>query len=519
MAKETLRQSEDRVQEGDPQGSDLDDWRELDPYRVAGRVLSSRYRLLRPLRSGGMGHVFAARDLLGDHDVAIKILRSELVNERSVSRFMLEARTGLKLAGCQQIVRVEDVGFTPGLAPYLVMELLEGRDLAQLIRLEGALEPARSIEIFVELCRGVAALHEEGSIHRDLKPSNVFVLHDGGVRLIDLGICKALETQHELQLTKTGELIGSLLYLPPERLRDPDDSRIAGDVWALAVILYEMLAGLSPFAGDDQETVRRRISTQDVAPLKVENSVCPELDTVLGIALNKNPQERYPSVLSLAAAAQRAAFDAGLVDAPGLESPSLDDDPDEAVDEEDQPVLEAETQAEPVKSVEPDRDEAPRPVAVKRGPLLWGGSAVALGALVFVGLGGLGRSGASSAAEPAGSVDEEPMPAPAASPAGETSEAFEIESSDAPVSGRGAEREGGQAPAARPDATRRTPGAKRRAKKERTAPERPAPARSVEPLEKPPPPPPLATAVVSPPVEPNAADQGDGIVELDPSDL
>jgi eukaryotic-like serine/threonine-protein kinase len=283
--------------------------------QLADRVLSSRYRVKHLIHSSAMSHVYEGEDLIAGGRVAIKVLRDDDPTDvRPMCRFFLEARVGIQLASCPSCVRVRDFGFTEQATPYFVMEYLEGEDLSSYLRRCKRLTPERAVEIILELCGAVAALHAAGIVHRDIKPSNVFMLKSGQIRLIDFGVCKS--SADDLSLTTTGTLVGSLPYVPPERWVDPDDARICGDIWALAVVLCELLSGKLPFRGDGREALQRAISNQELDLHFEGEESCPELSTVLLVALHKDPGYRYSSVAEFAAALGRAAFDAGLREEP-----------------------------------------------------------------------------------------------------------------------------------------------------------------------------------------------------------
>lgn len=285
---------------------------------LVGKVVSERYRIERHIRSSNMSHVYEGHDLILQRRVAVKILHEEIVNERTLCRFFLEARIGRLLGTSSHTVSVIDVGFTASALPYLVMEYLVGEDLAANLRKNGRISAERAIAILLEVCSAVAAIHGAGVVHRDLKPSNVFLKNDNHVCLIDFGVCKLADS--DFSLTHTGELVGSLHYVPPERWVDPDDARLCGDVWSLAVILYELLTGCVPFKGQTRSSLQQAILTQDIE-LGLEHGVLPELDTVLLVALHKDPRYRYTTVTEFAGALARAAFDAGLRDEPGWLGP------------------------------------------------------------------------------------------------------------------------------------------------------------------------------------------------------
>jgi eukaryotic-like serine/threonine-protein kinase len=389
---------------------------------LVGRVLSERYRIERHLRSSNMSHVYEGRDLVQQQRVAVKVLHEEIQNERTLCRFFLEARVGRLLSENAHTVTVTDVGFTGRAVPYFVMEYLVGEDLAAHLRKHRRVTPERAVVILLELCAAVAALHQAGVVHRDIKPSNVFLRDTGHVCLIDFGVCKL--TDSDISLTHTGELVGSMHYVPPERWIDPDDARLCGDVWGLAVILYELLNGCLPFKGQSRDSLKQAILTQELRLGFDGEARLPELHTVLLVALHKDPRYRYSTVPDFAAALGRAAFDAGLRDEPSflnLANPSPDVQVDGPPSGEDSAVA-------PELPTSPAASSA-GPVSQRRS-LAW--AIAALGAFgVAVALGATSLRGAATPSPPAvrssaaiapsasnvrGSVEAPARPSPTAPP-------------------------------------------------------------------------------------------------------
>ncbi|MFZ5896277.1 MAG: protein kinase domain-containing protein [Myxococcota bacterium] len=287
---------------------------------LTGGVLSQRYRIERHIRSSNMSHVYEGLDLTLQRRVAVKILNEECLNERTLCRFFLEARIGSLLKDNPHTVTVTDIGFSGSATPYFVMDYVTGEDLATHLRRRKRVSPERAVKLVLELCTAVNALHDAGVVHRDLKPSNVMLTEADRVCLIDFGVCKL--TESDISLTHTGELLGSLHYVPPERWIDPDDARLCGDIWAIAVILYELLSGSLPFKGSSQEALKQAVLKQDLELALDEETNFPELSTVLLVALHKDPRYRYATVPDFAAALSRAAFDAGLLDEPSWAEPT-----------------------------------------------------------------------------------------------------------------------------------------------------------------------------------------------------
>ncbi|MGH2724676.1 MAG: protein kinase domain-containing protein [Actinomycetota bacterium] len=255
------------------------------------RTLAGRYELDRPLGSGGMGRVFLATDRVLGRSVAVKVLAPHLArDEHAVSRFRREARSAAGLAH-PAIVSVYDSGSENGWH-YLVMEHVEGRTLGQVLREEGLLLAGRAAEIAAELARALSEAHAAGIVHRDVKPGNVMVTPDGEVKVVDFGIAGAVSSD---SATETAAILGTVSYLAPEQVRGrPADPR--SDLYALGVVLYEMLTGRPPFVADAPLAVAyKHVEEAPVPPSELNPDVPPALEAVVMRALAKDPQQRYPS--------------------------------------------------------------------------------------------------------------------------------------------------------------------------------------------------------------------------------
>jgi hypothetical protein len=268
---------------------------------VAGRLLGGRYRMEALLASGGMGEVWAARDLLLDRAVAVKVLGGAFASDgRAAERLRREARAAGRLEH-PAIARMLDLGEDGG-RPYLVMELLEGESLAERIA-RGPMGPAEAARVVAVVADALEAAHRAGVVHRDVKPGNVFLTSDGGVKVLDFGIASAAG---DTALT-TGDLLGTAAYLAPERALG-HQATAAADVYALGVVLYELLAGRRPFqAGSEIELAMAHINADPVPLAMVAPSVPPHLAAACRQAMAKDPAARPRSA---------AAF-ARLVAAPG----------------------------------------------------------------------------------------------------------------------------------------------------------------------------------------------------------
>jgi len=263
---------------------------------TVGTVIGGRFRIDDVLGAGGMGIVVSATHLELGHRVAIKLLREEMADKPTVvERFVREARAAVKLR-TEHVCRVTDVGRLDTGVPYIVMELLEGSDLARVIAKQ-PLPVAIAVEYVMQACIALAEAHAAGIVHRDLKPANLFVTRRPGggslIKVLDFGIAKAM-TGAGAQLTRTH---GSPGYMSPEQLQSARDVDARTDIWALGITLYELLAARLPFFHANVTEMAVRIATGPPDPLDVEPAL---LATVLR-CLEKSPARRYRDVAALAA--------------------------------------------------------------------------------------------------------------------------------------------------------------------------------------------------------------------------
>jgi eukaryotic-like serine/threonine-protein kinase len=262
---------------------------------ATGRPLGGRYRMEAPLAAGGMGEVWAARDLLLDRAVAVKVLGGAFAGDgRAAERLRREARAAGRLEH-PAIARVLDLGEDGG-RPYLVMELLEGESLAERIARTGPTEPAAAARVVAAVADALETAHRAGVVHRDVKPGNVFLTSDGGVKVLDFGIASAAG---DTTLT-TGDLLGTAAYLAPERALG-HRATAASDVYALGVVLYELLAGRRPFeAGSDIEQAMAHVNA-DPVPLALLAPAAPApLVAACEQAMAKDPSARPRSAAAFA---------------------------------------------------------------------------------------------------------------------------------------------------------------------------------------------------------------------------
>ncbi|HTL34588.1 MAG TPA: serine/threonine-protein kinase [Kofleriaceae bacterium] len=254
---------------------------------ATGDVFADRYEILAAAGHGGMGHVYRARHLTLHKEVALKVLATNPTGDYEI-RFAREARALARLDH-PNCVRVLDHGQYDS-TQYLVMELLEGETLGALIA-QGRLSTKRALQIAKQLLFALAHAHTQGVIHRDVKPENVMLVKAGTrAILIDFGLASIAD---EAALTGAGMCLGSPSYLAPERLLgQPHDTRT--DLYAVGVILYEMVAGVRPFAGESPRETMQLAIHRPPRPLRaVRRDIAPALERVISRALAKDPKRRF----------------------------------------------------------------------------------------------------------------------------------------------------------------------------------------------------------------------------------
>ena len=263
-----------------------------------GSVLGGRYRLVELLGQGGMATIYRARDAQLDRDVAVKLLRPEFGRDPDfLARFRDEAKAAASLSH-PNIVAVFDFG-EEAAGPYIVMELIDGQDLAAILRENGPLPPRQAARVCAEVAKALHAAHVRGIVHRDVKPSNILVGRDGRVKVADFGIARAL---NESQLTLPGMTMGSVHYFSPEQARGETATQ-ASDIYSLGIVLYEALTGQRPFSGDGAAAVAlARLTTTPPRPGALRAGVPPPLDQIVQRAMALEPVNRYASAASMASA-------------------------------------------------------------------------------------------------------------------------------------------------------------------------------------------------------------------------
>jgi tRNA A-37 threonylcarbamoyl transferase component Bud32 len=259
------------------------------------RVLGGRYRLHRELARGGMATVWEAEDKVLTRRVAIKVLHPHLAgDDGSRVRFRREAVAAAGLAH-PHIVTTYDTGRDAEVA-YIVMELVEGITLARLLRAEGPLPVAKALDVAAQVADALACAHAHGVIHRDVKPSNILLRADGHVKVADFGIAKAGAST---DLTRTGVVMGTAKYLSPEQVSGAS-ADAASDIYALGIVVYEMLCGTPPFVGDsDLTTALSRLTATPESLAERRPEVPPSLEAVVLRALARDPEARFRSAAEM----------------------------------------------------------------------------------------------------------------------------------------------------------------------------------------------------------------------------
>jgi len=283
----------------------------LDPNDpLINLILGGRYRVIKSIGEGGMGIVYEGVHEVIEKKVAIKVLRDDFSKRPEVvERFRQEAKSASRI-GHEHIVDISDFGETPTGQSYFVMEYLEGDDLANILAREGTLAPGRAVHILLQCCKALGAAHTKGIVHRDMKPENIFLTsredQPDFVKIVDFGIAKMSDIETDgapgRKLTKTGMIFGTPEYMSPEQAAGkPLDHRV--DVYALGVILFEMLTGRVPFVGDTFMGILTQHMFEEIPTLRAINpnvQCSEELEMVIFKALTKDPEERFADMPALA---------------------------------------------------------------------------------------------------------------------------------------------------------------------------------------------------------------------------
>jgi serine/threonine-protein kinase len=268
---------------------------------ATGSLFADRYEVLGTVGRGGMGVVYRARDRQLDEVVALKVVRSEVLQDDPtlLDRFKQEIKLARRITH-RNVLRTHDFGETAG-TPYISMEYLEGVTLKDLVRNKGALPLGVGLRIAKQVCQGLEAAHQQGVVHRDIKPQNILILPEtGDLKIMDFGIARVSEMQAGASgLTTAGTVMGTPDYIPPEQAQgNPADFR--SDIYSLGVVLFEIFTGAMPFTGDTvMSVVLGHIQKPPPPPRSLNPKLPPELEAIILRCLEKQPGRRYQSVEDL----------------------------------------------------------------------------------------------------------------------------------------------------------------------------------------------------------------------------
>lgn len=271
-----------------------------------GEIIAEKYRVEAIIASGGMGTVLRGRHLSLDADVAIKLPKVPPASGDGhlLERMHREARTAFRLQS-EHVARVLDFGVTSGETPFIVYEHLEGHDLAEEVRRHAPVAPPLAVDWMLEACEAIAEAHALGIVHRDLKPSNLF-LGTGSARstikVLDFGVAKVFEGSDE-GLTESGDLLGSVDYAAPEQLKSARHVTARADIWGLGAILFELVTGRQPLRRKSRaETIAAVLGERAPRASDLMSGLSSALDDVIARCLEPSPEDRFATVVDLAAA-------------------------------------------------------------------------------------------------------------------------------------------------------------------------------------------------------------------------
>ncbi len=261
-----------------------------------GTVLLRRYKVVERVGKGGFGAIYLVEDSVVEERIILKILNPHLSeDEAAIRRFTQELRLTRRITH-KNVIRIFDFLELEG-GHGVSMEFFPGRDLGKILAADGALEPARALRIVAQVCEGLSAAHRAGVVHRDIKPGNILVGDDDIVKIVDFGLA-SVEHQLGSRLTKSGLLIGTPEYMAPEQIRGEEVDHRA-DIYAVGVVLYEMLSGRTPFVGDTPVKILFQHLEGEIAPLRDLCGVSPETEALVDAAMARDPGNRPPDAEAL----------------------------------------------------------------------------------------------------------------------------------------------------------------------------------------------------------------------------
>lgn len=315
-----------------------------------GKLVNGRYKVIANIGSGGMANVLLAHDLILDRDVAIKILRFDFQNDQTaIRRFQREALAATEMVH-PNIVGVYDVDEESGMQ-YLVMEYVKGMDLKRYIQMHQHIPYGKIVDIMEQILSAVSLAHAHGIIHRDLKPQNILMDQAGVVKIADFGIAIALS---ETSLTQTNSMLGSVHYLSPEQARGSMATK-QSDIYALGIILYEMITGSVPFDGESAVTIALKHFQDEMPSVKGFDPEVPQaLENIVMHATAKEPADRYKTAEEMAADLSTALTPARANELPWRPTAMLDETKVLT------PIQPEENQEEKPKEEQPAPEEKPK---------------------------------------------------------------------------------------------------------------------------------------------------------------
>mgnify|MGYP000051506349 CR=1 FL=1 len=297
---------------------------------AVGDVIHGKYKVERVIGEGGMGLVVAAKHLTLDRSVALKVLNQKSQESpEALERFTREARAAARIQS-EHVGRVLDVDSMPGGAPFIVMELLEGNDLAEEVRQHQRVPVDRAVTFLLQACEAIAEAHASGIVHRDLKPANLFLSKSASgnvsVKVLDFGISKITRAAEgsitaNKALTNPTSMLGSPLYMSPEQMKASTEVDARTDIWSLGVILYELLSGRSPFDANTIPMICAAVLSQNppsIASVLLANGIVTEaipegIERIVVRCLQKDPEKRYRDIAHLARALSAFAPEQGKI--------------------------------------------------------------------------------------------------------------------------------------------------------------------------------------------------------------
>jgi serine/threonine-protein kinase len=276
----------------------------VDP--LISQVVAERFKILRKLGEGGMGSVYLAEHVVIEKKFALKVLAPELARRPDlVARFLQEARSASRI-GHENVIDISDFGQSPDGLVFIAMEFLDGKDLGEIVRGQGAMDWGQAREIVLQICRALRAAHDKGIVHRDMKPENIFLIQREGqphfVKILDFGIAKVMGLDpNGPRLTRTGMIFGTPEYMAPEQAEGKDTDHRA-DIYAVGCILYHLITGQTPFVAESFMTMLTKHLMEDpVAPSmrRPDLAISPGMDELVLKALEKDRDKRWQSMAEL----------------------------------------------------------------------------------------------------------------------------------------------------------------------------------------------------------------------------